>query len=220
MKAIMISIKPEWVAKILNGEKTIEIRKTMPKCELPIKCYIYCTKDKNNLLYGSPYFNGSWKVWKDKKSIKDIALVKGWDAKTGAVYSCDLANGKVVVEFTLNRIGMISFFSNGRCVPIDFEDKKTCLTEKEMREYLKGNTGYAWYIDNLKIYDSPKELREFSKHGFKNLYGSGVCGNSSCPFYLDSNTYDLPPECLREDQCQIIRPPQSWCYVEEVKDER
>ena len=28
MKHIMISIKPKWVAKILNGEKTIEIRKS------------------------------------------------------------------------------------------------------------------------------------------------------------------------------------------------
>lgn len=27
----MISIKPQWVAKILNGEKTIEIRKKFPK---------------------------------------------------------------------------------------------------------------------------------------------------------------------------------------------
>lgn len=39
----MISIKPEWVAKILNGEKTIEIRKTKPSCQLPCKVYIYCT---------------------------------------------------------------------------------------------------------------------------------------------------------------------------------
>ena len=46
MKAIMISIQPKWVAKILNGEKTIEIRKSMPKCDLPIKVYIYCTKEK------------------------------------------------------------------------------------------------------------------------------------------------------------------------------
>lgn len=44
MRSVLISIKPEWVAKILNGEKTIEIRKTMPKCELPIDVYIYCTK--------------------------------------------------------------------------------------------------------------------------------------------------------------------------------
>lgn len=28
---ILISIKPEWVCKILNGEKTIEVRKTAPK---------------------------------------------------------------------------------------------------------------------------------------------------------------------------------------------
>lgn len=30
-KVIIISIKPEWVCKILNGEKTIEVRKTAPK---------------------------------------------------------------------------------------------------------------------------------------------------------------------------------------------
>ena len=45
-KSILISIKPRFVAKILNGEKTIEIRKTMPKCKLPIDVYIYCTKTK------------------------------------------------------------------------------------------------------------------------------------------------------------------------------
>ena len=28
MKAIMISIKPKWCAKIMNGEKTIEVRKS------------------------------------------------------------------------------------------------------------------------------------------------------------------------------------------------
>ena len=27
MKTIMISIKPRWVAKMINGEKTIEVRK-------------------------------------------------------------------------------------------------------------------------------------------------------------------------------------------------
>lgn len=34
MKKILISIKPKWTAKILNGEKTLEIRKTAPK-DLP-----------------------------------------------------------------------------------------------------------------------------------------------------------------------------------------
>ena len=44
MKSIMMSIKPEWVEKILNGEKTVEVRKTIPRCKPPFKVYIYCTK--------------------------------------------------------------------------------------------------------------------------------------------------------------------------------
>lgn len=42
-KAVLISIRPEWVEKILAGEKTLEIRRTRPKLETPFKGYIYCT---------------------------------------------------------------------------------------------------------------------------------------------------------------------------------
>lgn len=44
MKAVLISIRPKWVEKIANGEKTIEVRKTRPKLDAPFKCYIYCTQ--------------------------------------------------------------------------------------------------------------------------------------------------------------------------------
>ena len=47
MKAILMSIKPKYVAKILNGEKTIEIRKKFPK-DYVGWVYIYCTKDKKH----------------------------------------------------------------------------------------------------------------------------------------------------------------------------
>ena len=59
-KAILISIKPKWVAKILNGEKTIEIRKSIPKCDFPIDVYIYCTKDKKyaNLINRGGFLTG------------------------------------------------------------------------------------------------------------------------------------------------------------------
>lgn len=49
MKAVMISIQPQWVEKIASGKKTIEVRKTAPK-EVPFKAYIYCT-------YGNPKEN-------------------------------------------------------------------------------------------------------------------------------------------------------------------
>lgn len=48
-KAVLISIRPEWVEKIANGEKTLELRKTEPKLETPFKVYIYCTA--GNLSY-------------------------------------------------------------------------------------------------------------------------------------------------------------------------
>ena len=44
MKAVLISIRPEWCAKIASGEKKIEVRKSRPKLETPFKCYIYCTQ--------------------------------------------------------------------------------------------------------------------------------------------------------------------------------
>lgn len=46
-KAVMLSIRPKWVEKIANGEKTIEVRKTKPKLDTPFKCYIYCTLKAN-----------------------------------------------------------------------------------------------------------------------------------------------------------------------------
>lgn len=58
MKSVLISIRPEWCEKIASGKKTIEVRKTRPKCETPFKCYIYMTA--GNAVYpvtinGNPY---------------------------------------------------------------------------------------------------------------------------------------------------------------------
>lgn len=39
MKAVMLSLRPQWCEKIFSGEKTIEVRKSAPK-EVPFKAYI------------------------------------------------------------------------------------------------------------------------------------------------------------------------------------
>ena len=41
MKAVLISIQPNWCNLIAQGKKTVEVRKTKPKLETPFKCYIY-----------------------------------------------------------------------------------------------------------------------------------------------------------------------------------
>ena len=56
MKAILISIRPEWCERIISGEKTVEIRKNRPKLEPPFKCYVYRT-------------NGYVEEYRDEKGV-------------------------------------------------------------------------------------------------------------------------------------------------------
>lgn len=194
MQEVLISIQPQWVEKILNGEKTIEIRKTMPKCEFPCKVYIYCTKSKPTLQY---FYN-----WQNYKPVSEHST---WAAgRTLNVGEC--ANGKVVAEFTLN--GVVKF----NIESIMFLGKQQELMQKSklgglsLRKYLGNGVGYAWGIDNLKIYDKPKELKEFASAKAKNyddwLYAiySGHRG-ARCNYNSYLNAFSLK------------KAPQSWCYV-------
>lgn len=196
-KAIMISIKPKWVAKILNGQKTIEIRKTMPKCDLPIDVYIYCTKDKKGYL--TEYLN--------KETNKHL------------FYSYDLGkpnglNGKVVAKFTLNKVEEIELNRNHfvneqySTDELDYKEllEQSCLTYKELDDYLQCEVGYAWHISNLVIFDRPKELSEFRKTNtvsLKELQQFGLPYNEK--MYKDMMT---------KGKFLLTKAPQSWCYVE------
>jgi predicted transcriptional regulator len=148
-KSILISIKPKYVADILNGRKTIEIRKTMPKCDLPIDVYIYCTKDKENLLDVGykDFFSPRFIVRKDHKN-----------------YSL---NGKVVAKFTLNKVERLHIkygvgWNTNTIKDILTIEAKTCISRFALFDYLGSKGGYAWHIDNLVIFDEPKELSEFT----------------------------------------------------------
>ena len=87
-RAILMSIRPEWLVKILNGEKTIDIRKTMPKCELPIDVYLYCTK-------GKPLVDDYY---------PDLNIYKAYFLGDYGYTKTPVLNGKVVATFTLNKI--------------------------------------------------------------------------------------------------------------------
>ena len=118
--------------------------------------------------------------------------------RTNTVGRC---NGKVIGEFTCDRIYELAPLNHA---PDDVE-KQACLTREEIVDYLKG-TGYGWHIVNLKIYDTPRELSEFRR----------ACPNSwyceSCAMYWENGG-----TCGNES-LQIKRAPQSWCYVEEMKN--
>ena len=148
MKAILITDYARWCALMMNGDKTIEIRKeNVGKAVQKLideygyaDIYVYCTKDIKNGLYRAK----KWVCVNQKNTIPSIR------------------NGKVPFKFRCYKVEEIRF-----------DDKeiqrKACLTEDELFDYLFVNEpyhedmkkGYAWHISNLVIFDKPKELSEF-----------------------------------------------------------
>lgn len=151
-RALLISIHPEWAEKILNGKKTIEIRSWIPKGELPLEVLIYVAKNGNDV-YGQSC---------DLVDYRGCAIYNRFQliAKGSKVTSDDnqpRLNGKVVAKFTLNYVST--------CLNTDYGNeeilKNACLTKQELDDYVGKRKFFAWHIDNLEIFDKPKELSEF-----------------------------------------------------------
>jgi len=166
MKALLISIKPKYVALEINGLKKIEVRNTAPKdwkdylngktkeMPKPIDVYIYCTKGK------------------EESFIYPGMLISPSHYK---------ANGKVVAKFTLNKVEMITYDSTYKLFKLNDVLQNSCLEEKELFDYLKGKVGYAWHISDLKILDIPREISEFC--GTKQYFIGCESGTDKTPRY-------------------------------------
>ena len=95
--------------------------------------------------------------------------------------------------------------------------KKCCVGYEDLKKYIGLGfvTFYGWHISNLIIYDKPKELNEFrTLCKYRNNDGSCQYRKVDC----DCVRFDFNPDCsVNFAECCdfMIRPPQSWCYVEE-----
>lgn len=206
MKAVLLSIRPEWCSRIFSGCKTVEIRKTRPvSLKEPFKCYIYCTK-------GTKFF-----CWKAVDHLYfDDRSHKLFDRRV---------DGMVVGEFICDDIRRIG---PEYCVvkeDIESAIAGSCLTVPQVKDYAGWKSGmsytdlkdlYGWHISNLKIYDKPRNLYEFVRFNFQGMNGTNICGNTECENYMPSDSWMQPPECAIEG-CYLKHPPQSWCYVKEMQ---
>lgn len=147
MKAILISIKPKWVANILSRRKTLEIRKTAPKCDLPIDVYIYCTKG-DYIGHISNRYIGKVVAKFTLKKVERLVMQRG---STGWPFG----HGR----YGLGNIGY-GFVGGEEFRWLD-DDNGSCLTADDIWRYLGGKIGYAWHIDDLVIFDKPKPLSDF-----------------------------------------------------------
>lgn len=167
-ESVLISIQPKWCELIARGEKTLEVRKTRPKIDTPFKCFIYCTKAQKG-----------W-FWLNSPNIRRDGVVVG-------EFICDgirtiTASDFIVLEDAINAI-------NGSCISL--EKVKSYAGWKPCTHILSCKDIYGWHISNLKIYDKPKKLSDFT--GIKTM----------------RDGFEL----------RILeRPPQSWCYVDAVED--
>ena len=188
-KAVMISIRVEWCEMIVSRKKTVEVRKSRPRLEPPFKCYIYCTQPKH--------------LYDDFISIVTEDGVVGF-----------FGGGKVIGEFVCDDIRYADAFNF--VIKEDGEKalEGSCIDKADLFEYLGWENGmpraectpfYRWHISNLIIYDQPRKIGEFRRICHNDLHcescamhytHNGTCGN-----------YSL----------QVRRPPQSWCYVEELQ---
>ena len=192
-KAVLISIRPVWCQKIMAGRKTIEVRKTRPKMDTPFKCYIYCTKPEKKLITIMKDGDENYGETYHGKPV----FIKTEKAPTTGLWD---KRQKVIGEFLCDEI--IKINGAGR-IPSDAA-RPTCLEPAELHQYLGAATGFGWHISNLKIYDTPRELDGFRR----------ACKNDwwceSCAMYCEHNG------TCGNGSLQIRRPPQSWCYVEEL----
>ena len=193
MKAVLLSIRPKWCDLIASGEKTIEVRRTRPKIETPFRCYIYETKARSDM----PTFV---------------------DEDGHVLY---IGRGQVIGEFVCDCItglradnGIQTYYNR---------QKGTCLSDAEIIKYAGGKKIYYWHISDLKVYDKPRELSEFAvsdkeaiqqcEYREQSYYAFTDTGYIKNGFYCREKDDWCFGGCKRK---ALTRPPQSWCYVEEV----
>ena len=158
MKSVLMSIKPEWCAKIASGHKTVEIRKTIPKLSTPFRVYIYCTEPNTT----------------------DPHKYLETHSDDGHIYKC---NGNVFAEFVCEEIKELAPINRAG----DDLEEKACLSREEIVRYLKGR-GYAWYISDLVIYNKPKELREFKHCGVNYHFNPPITRPPQSWCYVEEQT--------------------------------
>lgn len=204
MKAILLSIRPEWCNFIIRGQKTLEVRRTRPKLETPFKVYVYCTKAPQHLIT----------IFKDCEEIEGGEIHHGKPVFVKCdKYLPDSIRDKtqmIIGEFTCDDIDRITPLTSS--IPGNLEERilGSRLTPQQVEAYAgwKGRRlidcrdAYCWHISNFKLYKEPVRLKDF--------WGIQPC-NGKC---RTCRRMDVKTGECKGENLGIDRPPQSWYYVE------
>lgn len=165
MKAVLLSIRPEWCDLIIQHKKTVELRKTRPNLQTPFKVYIWCTKARKS--WARIHGNG-WQQL-DERIIGE--------------FICDDIR-RIGPEYCVVKEDIESAIA-GSCLTVpqvkDYAGWKSGMSYAELKDL------YGWHISNLKIYDEPIKLKNFRvKRPDRNGNGlRDVCNPPQSWIYLE-----------------------------------
>lgn len=151
--------------------------------------------------------------------------VKGleWRKKTlpeGLHYVYETKNkggcGKVIGEMHI--VGSVAVDTSG-CLEVALVNNG-CVHPASLKEYANNGIVYANFIKDAKRYDVPKELGQFIVPAQMGCCNEGRC--RGCQFFDRGNGFNVEDDCTAtfctDAYKPLRRPPQSWCYVEELED--
>ena len=132
-----------------------------------MKLLLYCTKSK-------PYMTIADVMHNDQNFHTEYATLFNYSKEDAVRCFGELYNGKVVAECDFEVEEFVNpYFPKGSFVThsITYEKflEQSCLTENELKKYINnGNRGYAIHIENLNIFDEPRELKTLYQYSHYN----------------------------------------------------
>ncbi len=214
-KSILFSIHPEHCEYIFRGIKKREIRKVLPRIDFPCKVYVYMTQEKRLVTFykkgdSTGYYDDTGNEICFDQNVP-VRRYNSYAQKVIGEFICTGYDKLLHCGTTNHNVTLQLVDSNYNTQPLTKEFLKLCcLSYKQLEDYSKGGDLYALHITDAKLYKKPKELSEFFIPCRKFIGKANEC-------YSECSAYELDPENpLCNGLKPLTRPPQSWCYIEEV----
>ena len=143
-------------------------------------------------------------VRKNRPKLKTPFKCYMYCTKTGGKVMCrpsqQIGSGKIIGEFVCDSIDTFGVPYPAFMSQMDRSIMEaSCLSYWQLHRYAYHDALFAWHISDLKIYDKPRELSEFKQ-----------C--HKCEYYKGCMEHEY--SC--DGAYALLRPPQSWMYVEEL----
>lgn len=225
IKAILITIKPQYACEIMNGNKTIEVRKNTALANGikkliaeygKARIYVAVSKIQRKNYHLIEVIDTDIPNAKSKYEIdyyigsKDY-LDYCYDGKVAFMFECEKVEDIIASDDDMD----IYLHTNTLdCLELG---TKSCLNVEDFENYLCDGgdlddfeKGYAIHISNLTIFDKPKELYEFEHIiKYKNWNCKQCRFEKVCVYPI---THNKNYKC--KGKKPLTKAPQNFCYVE------